>query len=113
MEIDREIFSMVIFSPSTASRRPVVSYWGKYRHLVPVNHLVGHQSNRKKRSFKYDSINIQYIEYYILYIDTIIHKASFLRKRSSMYDSINIQYIEYYILYIDTIIHKASYLRFD
>ena len=39
-----------------------------------------YQPNRKK-SFTHDSINIQYIctVLYILYIDTIMRKASFLR----------------------------------
>ena len=36
-----EIFSMVIFPPSTDSRRAVFSYWRKYGHRVLVNYLGG------------------------------------------------------------------------
>ena len=40
VEIDQEIISMAILSPSAISRRVVVSYKRKYVHKVLVNRLV-------------------------------------------------------------------------
>ena len=40
VEIDHKIISMVIFLPSTDSRRVVVSYKQKYAHKVLVNCLI-------------------------------------------------------------------------
>ena len=42
------VWSHTFVSPSTDSRRPVVSYWLKYVHDVLVNHLGGLSLPRKK-----------------------------------------------------------------
>ena len=41
VEIENEIFSMVIYSPFADSRNAVAFYWRRYGNLVLVNHLGG------------------------------------------------------------------------